>query len=186
MRWRNILVTSVLVMGSSIHIFANTKEISTSRMDKNIVADTAKNINLMYKYEWEQHKNSSEYKLEIKRINLEKDLGIKIEKLIPVTWEVSYYTSLNCENSEYGAITATGEKLQYGFVANNHLKFGTKILVDGNLKVVKDRGSNKYFGNSNAIDVFVPKLEGESDYKYYKRVNNMGRHYKEGYIIVEG
>ncbi|MDW0050344.1 hypothetical protein RHK18_20110 [Clostridioides difficile] len=94
MRWRNILVTSVLVMGSSIHIFANTKEMSTSRMDKNIVADTAKNINLMYKYEWEQHKNSSEYKLEIKRINLEKDLGIKIEKLIPVTWEVSYYTSL--------------------------------------------------------------------------------------------
>ncbi|HBF3986145.1 TPA: hypothetical protein KOD80_004221, partial [Clostridioides difficile] len=49
MRWRNILVTSVLVMGSSIHIFANTKEMSTSRMDKNIVADTAKNINLMYK-----------------------------------------------------------------------------------------------------------------------------------------
>ncbi|HGM1374872.1 TPA: hypothetical protein ACKONX_002837 [Clostridioides difficile] len=112
MRWRNILVTSVLVMGSSIHIFASTKEMSTSRMDKNIVADTAKNINLMYKYEWEQHKNSSEYKLEIKRINLEKGLGIKIEKLIPVTWEVSYYTSLNCENSKYGAITATGEKLQ--------------------------------------------------------------------------
>ncbi|ENY8630153.1 hypothetical protein NMJ53_012620 [Clostridioides difficile] len=160
MRWRNILVTSVLVMGSSIHIFANTKEMSTSRMDKNIVADTAKNINLMYKYEWEQHKNSSEYKLEIKRINLEKDLGIKIEKLIPVTREVSYYTSLNCENSKYGAITATGEKLQYGFVANNHLKFGTKILVDENLKVVKDRGSNKYFGNSNAIDVFVPRIKG--------------------------
>ncbi|MCC0764739.1 hypothetical protein IR151_17230 [Clostridioides sp. ES-S-0006-03] len=185
MRWRNIIVTGALIVGSTITIFANTEEINTSNINKNVILDTTKNIDLMYKYEWEQCKNSKEYKLEIKKMNLEKELNIKIEKLIPTIWEVSYYTSLNCENSKHGAVTATGEKLQYGFVANNHLKFGTKILVDGNLKVVKDRGSNKYFGNSNAIDVFVPRLNKESDSKYYKRVNNMGRHYKEGYIIVE-
>ncbi len=185
MRWRNIIVTGALIISSTITVFANTEEVDTSNINKNVMLNTTKNIDLMYKYEWEQYKNSKEYKLEMTRINLEKELEIKIEKLIPVTWEVSYYTSLNCENSKHGAVTATGENLRYGFVANNHLKFGTKILVDGNLKVVKDRGSNKYFSNSNAIDVFVPRLDRESDYKYYKRVNNMGRHYKEGYIIIE-
>lgn len=168
MRWKNILVTGALIVGSTIHVFANTEDVVNNNINKELIADTARNINLMYKKEWEQYKNTKEYKLEIKRINLEKELEIKIEKLIPMTWKVSYYTSLNCENSKYGAVTATGEKLRYGFVANNHLKFGTKILVDGNLKVVKDRGSNKYFGNSNAIDVFVPRIKGESDYKYYK------------------
>ncbi|MDI0267850.1 hypothetical protein QIW52_17810 [Clostridioides difficile] len=186
MRWKNIIATGTLIIGSTVTIFANTGEVNTSNINKDAMLDTTKNIDLMYKYEWEQYKNSKEYKSEMKRINLEKELGIKIEKLIPIKWRVSYYTSLNCENSKYGNVAATGEKLKYGFVANNHLNFGTKILVDGNLKVVKDRGSNKYFSNSNAIDVFVPRLDGESDYKYYKRVNNMGRHYKEGYIIVEG
>lgn len=185
MRCKNMLITGALIAGSTIHVFANTEDVVNNNMNKELMAGTARNINLMYKNEWEKYKNSSEYKLEIKRINLEKELGIKIEKLIPIIWEVSYYTSLNCENSKYGAITATGERLRYGFVANNHLKFETKILVDENLKMVKDRGSNKYFSNSNAIDVFVPRLDGENDYKYYKRVNNMGRHYKEGYIIVE-
>lgn len=101
-------------------------------------------------------------------------------------WKVSYYIFLNCENSRYGVVIVIGEKLRYGFVVNNYFKFGIKILVDGNLKVVKDRGFNKYFGNFNVIDVFVLRIKGESDYKYYKRVNNMGRYYKEGYIIVEG
>ncbi|MCC0682504.1 hypothetical protein IC218_19875 [Clostridioides sp. ES-S-0005-03] len=186
MRWISTIVISILMVASGVQVFYSHEEVfNTSNMERSLITYITKNINLMYEYEWNKYRNSKEYKLEIKKMNLEKELNIKIEKLIPITWEVSYYTSLNCENSKHGAVTATGENLQYGFVANNHLKFGTKILVDGNLKVVKDRGSNRYFGTSNAIDVFVPRLDRESDYKYYKRVNNMGRHYQEGYIIIE-
>ncbi len=87
----------------------------------------------------EDYKNSDEYKLKVQKEKLQNQLGIKINKLVPITFEVSYYTSLNQENG-YGAITATGDDLEDGFVANNHLSFGTKIIVDGKLKTVMDRG----------------------------------------------
>ncbi|EQF27387.1 hypothetical protein QEW_0708 [Clostridioides difficile CD160] len=85
MRCKNMLITGALIAGSTIHVFANAEDVVNNNMNKELMAVTARNINLMYKNEWEKYKNSSEYKLEIKRINLEKELGIKIEKLIPVT-----------------------------------------------------------------------------------------------------
>lgn len=82
-------------------------------------------------------------------------------------------------------IIVIGDDLEDGFVVNNYLSFGIKIIVDGKLKIVMDRGFSKYFSNFNVIDVFVFKWSNESELEYYDRVNNMGRYYKKGYIIVE-
>lgn len=63
MRWRNIIVTGALIISSTVTVFANTEEVDTSNINKNVMLNTTKNIDLMYKYEWEQYKNSKEYKL---------------------------------------------------------------------------------------------------------------------------
>lgn len=99
------------------------------------------------------------------------------------TFEISFYSDLNCENG-FGNITATGKTLEGGMIANNFLEFGTKVYIEGlGLKTVEDRGSKKYFNAVNKADVFVPRNHGESDSEYYKRVNNLGRKYIDGYIL---
>ena len=100
--------------------------------------------------------------------------------------EISYYSDLAIENSKYGNITATGKTLQNGMIANNHLDFGTNVYIEGEgMKVVEDRGSDKYFSTVAACDVFVPRVSGENNTEYFNRVNAKGRHYKQAYIIKE-
>ena len=163
----SVCLTPLLVNGETKIDADHCKE---SIVNIDTIVKSGKSFNSKYNQGMEDYKNSDEYKLKVQKEKLQNQLGIKIKKLVPITFEVSYYTSLNQEN---------------GYGANNHLSFGTKIIVDGKLKTVMDRGSSKYFSNSNAIDVFVPKWSNESESEYYDRVNNMGRHYKKGYIIVE-
>ena len=121
----------------------------------------------------------------VNKINeLSEKTGIDVSGYIEVTFEVSFYSDLNCENG-FGNITATGKTLEDGMIANNFLEFGTKIYVEGlGLKTVEDRGSYKYFYDVDKIDVFVPRNYGESDGEYYKRVNNLGRKNMVGYILL--
>lgn len=69
-------------------------------------------------------------------------------------------------------------------VASNYYDLGTIIYLDeiGEVKVA-DRGGNE-FDNYNRLDVFVPRLEGETDKEYYNRVQKMGRVKKKGYVIL--
>ena len=129
----------------------------------------------------ELEKNNEELKNYIQPI---KDkVGNDVKSVIPIVFEVSYYSDLNCENG-FGPITSTGEKLSNGMVANNILDIGTKIYIEGlGIKTINDRGSNKYFSKINQVDVFIPRLKNESDLDYYKRVNNLGRKELEGYIL---
>lgn len=107
------------------------------------------------------------------------------KKTKEVTFHISFYTSLACENGGYANMTASGKKLADGMVANNQLPFGTKIYVEGyGLKTVEDRGSSKYFTDETKIDIFVPRQKGESDTEYRKRVNAMGRKNIKGYIFI--
>ncbi len=109
--------------------------------------------------------------------------GLDVTGYIKYTFELSFYSDLNCENG-FGNITATGKTLEDGMIANNFLDFGTKVYIEGlGLKTVEDRGSKKYFNTINKIDVFVPRNYGESDREYYKRVNNLGRKNVDGYIL---
>lgn len=127
--------------------------------------------------------NSDEYKEREYIRELKEKYNIKADNYQIMTMELSYYSDLNCENG-YGNITATGEVLTDGFVANNHLSFGTNVYFEGQgMKVVKDRGSDVYFDEIQKFDVFVPRQHGESDDVYYARVNNMGRDRVKGVIF---
>lgn len=102
------------------------------------------------------------------------------------TFEISFYSDLNCENG-FGNLTASGKTLSDGMIANNFLDFGTNVYIEGyGLKTVEDRGSKKYFNAVNKADVFVPRIEGETDDQYYRRVNMLGRKNVDGYILYIG
>lgn len=117
---------------------------------------------------------------------LKEQTGLNVTGFKEYTFELSFYSDLNCENG-YGNLTANGERLSQGMIANNFLPFNTKVYIEGyGTKRVTDRGSNKYFNAVNKADVFVPRNGGESDSAYYKRVNMMGRKHVKGYILEIG
>lgn len=97
---------------------------------------------------------------------------------------LTFYTSLQCENSSAGAVTSQGKRLSRGGVANNVIPQNTKIYLDKWGEVtVNDKGSNKHFGVDNRLDVFIEKEAGESDSQYLRRVNSYGVQRVRGYII---
>jgi len=93
------------------------------------------------------------------------------------TFTLSFYTSLN------GSVTSSGARVQNNIVANNVLREGTVIQLEGyGEKVVLDSGGGD-FNSSNRLDVFVGRNSGESDSQYNSRVCNMGRVTVRGNII---
>ena len=130
---------------------------------------------------------SSEDDWIVEKVNeIREATGLNVIGFEKHTFELSFYSDLNCENG-YGNLTASGKTLSDGMIANNYLDFGTNVYIDGyGLKVVEDRGSYKYFNAVNKADVFVPRIQGESDSEYYKRVNMLGRKNVDGYILYIG
>lgn len=122
------------------------------------------------------------------RIEAEKQKKLKEERLKEQEnewreFELTFYTSLNCENG-YGAKTCNNRPLSRGVVANNHYKQYTKLYLEEYGEVtVADKGSDKHFNNDFRLDVFVPRNNGENDKEYFNRVNNMGRQKVKGKII---
>ena len=135
-------------------------------------------------------KNKSDTNIDEEKTEESNEIVDKVNELRDITGmdvigyeKHTFEISLNCENG-FGNITATGKTLEDGMIANNFLEFGTKVYIEGlGLKTVEDRGSKKYFNAVNKADVFVPRNHGESDSEYYKRVNNLGRRYINGYIL---
>lgn len=112
---------------------------------------------------------------EIKQRKKEESLGKKVE------FTLSFYTSLPSENGGH-TVTCRGEKLKYGMVASNVYDIGTKIYLKGyGHFTVKDTGGSD-FNVDNRLDVLIERLPGESDYKYFKRVDNMGKPIVTGYV----
>lgn len=139
-----------------------------------------------------EQKKREEEKLERERMKnytyrktkeLKEKTGLNVVGFQEYTFELSFYSDLNIENG-YGNLTANGERLSAGMIANNFLPFNTKVYINGyGTKRVTDRGSKRYFNAVNKADVFIPRNYGESDSAYYKRVNNMGRKHVKGYIL---
>lgn len=97
---------------------------------------------------------------------------------------LTFYTSLESENSSAGPVTCQNKPLSPGGVANNVLPQNTKIHLEGYGQVtVNDRGSDKYFGVDNRLDVYIPREPGENDRQYSRRVNSYGIQKVQGYII---
>lgn len=143
-----------------------------------------KNREVIKQEEKEKEKREKEKKQKLNKLS--KLSGHNVVEFTEYTFEISFYSDLNCENG-WGNITAYGETLSDGMIANNFLPKGTLVYFDGiGTKRVADTGSDKYFNAINKADVFVPRNYGESDNQYYKRVNNMGRKYVTGYILKTG
>lgn len=114
----------------------------------------------------------------------EKENEEKKNKLEYKEFILTFYTSLECENSSAGAVTCQNKPLMPGGVANNVIPQNTKIHLEGYGQVtVNDRGSDKYFGVDNRLDVYIPREPGENDQQYSRRVNSYGIQKVQGYII---
>lgn len=104
------------------------------------------------------------------------------------TFVLTYYGLLESECGKTDGITASGRKISRGMIASPpQLKFGTKIIIEGNEYVVEDRGSSKYIKVNNdgsiRLDVYLPRLDGESDKEYYNRIQKQGVKRVKGYIV---
>ena len=107
-------------------------------------------------------------KIEEKKRKEEEENSYNIELIF------SFYTSLSSENGGNEGITCTGSKLKYGDLASNIWGLGTQFKTqDGQIFTVADKGGS-HFNSYNRVDCYIPRQIGESDYQYYKRVNNMG------------
>ena len=164
----------------------NPKTMIETKLEEKRQQEEFENKVTKQKEEIAKYIGSDEYKLREETRSWRLPRGISIDQLQPIMMEISYYSDLAIENSKYGNITATGKTLQNGMIANNHLDFGTNVYIEGEgMKVVEDRGSDKYFSTVAACDVFVPRIPGENNTEYFNRVNAKGRHYKQAYIIKE-
>jgi len=135
-------------------------------------------------------KESNKFKQEdINRIKSkqlkQEELGKQCDVTEPQEFILTFYTSLNSENSSAGAVTCQNKPLIRGGVANNVIPQNTKIYLEGYGQViVNDKGSSKYFSKSNRLDVFIEREEGESDKQYLRRVNDYGVQKVQGYILL--
>lgn len=105
---------------------------------------------------------------------------------VEVKIEATFYTSLPEENggAQYAGMNALGGKLHTGSLAvPKEIPLGTEFIIDGlpsavgtNTFKADDRGGAiKMKGDTVRVDVFVARLNGESDSQYNKRVNDLGR-----------
>ncbi len=114
------------------------------------------------------------------------------EKYIEIECELSYYTTLNCENG-YGAIDAQGNKLKFGTIATpRSVPLGTEFefdVFDGVRFIGTDRGSTKHIRITKdgiyRIDVCIERNKGESDSEYWNRVNALGKTKTKGKMYIE-
>lgn len=93
----------------------------------------------------------------------------------PITMTLTFYGDGADENGGYAGMNAYSGKLTAGTVASNVYPRGTKFrLPNGQVLTVNDKGGSD-FDSYNRLDVFVPRLSGESDYAYKKRISDYGR-----------
>ncbi|AQR94347.1 3D domain-containing protein [Clostridium saccharoperbutylacetonicum] len=99
---------------------------------------------------------------------------------------LTFYTSLDFENSSAGAVTCENKPLIPGGVANNVIPLNTKIYLENyGQVVVNDRGSHEHFDTANRLDVFIEREPGESDKQYAHRINSYGVQKVQGYILKQ-
>ncbi|ONI39355.1 hypothetical protein AN639_05195 [Candidatus Epulonipiscium fishelsonii] len=97
---------------------------------------------------------------------------------------VTFYTGLGVENGGYTEMNAIGGSLEVGsLAAPKDLPFGTSVIIPNlptdintSLFVVDDRGGaiQRISQDTVKLDVYVPRMEDESDGEYYTRVNHLG------------
>lgn len=124
------------------------------------------------------------------------DISNKKENYIPTTFSITFYTETDGENGGWGGMVANNKKIAPGMVAGgSRSQFGQRICIpsfgqhiaglEGIQEfVIEDlMAEHEYAKGDNRIDVYVPKLPGESESAYENRVNSYGRYQVQGYLI---
>lgn len=109
--------------------------------------------------------------------------SIEYEEYVEVDCELTFYTSLAvCNSAENVGKNAIGGYLTETSIAipRNSMPFGTKVEIDGyGVRYADDVGHKDYIkikeDGTYRFDIFIPRLDGESDETYHKRIMNMGR-----------
>lgn len=108
--------------------------------------------------------------------------GRKVKKVKKITCKIYHYTSLASENGGYAGYGSLG-KLNSKTIANNYWALGRNIYIEGyGMKKVADRGG-RGLNTPFKLDVYVPRIKGESNRQYKKRVNRMGVKKRTCYVI---
>ena len=154
---------------------------------------TPSTISLEKQFEKDRLEKIKREEEEKKRLELERQRQLEEQKRVmnTRTFVLTYYGSTVNECGNSLGITASGKKVQSGMVASPpSLEFGTQIEINGTIYTVEDRGSSDKIKENDdgsiRLDVFIPRLEGENDNQYEKRVNNMGVQRIEGTILRYG
>lgn len=124
----------------------------------------------------------SQNEVEFIGIQQEEVVELEEEDWIDINLHISFYTDLQSENTVGKETTdAQGNKLVYGTIAiPRDLPLGTTFIIDGfdGEFTGRDRGSKKYIkwldSNTMKIDMHIPRISGESNSAYHKRVYHMG------------
>ena len=149
---------------------------------------------VMMEKEFEKHRIEREKKLEEERLRKEEEERQAHQRWLEQntkTFVLTYYGSTVNECGNDLGITASGKKVQSGMVASPPcLSFGTQIQIGDNVYVVEDRGHPDFIKQNNdgsiRLDVYIPRLSGESTSQYEKRVNDMGVKRVQGVILRYG
>ena len=170
------IITSCLLLTPT-----NTVSASTN-VENEVTFNKINNDNTPTIYDENYYKLKEEFKTKQNIINRVNERFDKIEEKKRKEEEESYnielifsfYTSLSSENGGNEGITCTGSKLKYGDLASNVWELGTQFETqNGQIFTVADKGGS-HFNSYNRVDCYIPRNNGESDYQYYKRVNDMG------------
>jgi len=94
-----------------------------------------------------------------------------IAEQIPITRAITAYSSTPEETDDTSFITASGERVRDGICASNEFPFGTLLLIDGKIYVVKDRTNARY---QYLVDLWMPSKEEAKEW---------GRQVKEIYLL---
>jgi 3D (Asp-Asp-Asp) domain-containing protein len=180
----------VFIAPSTLTTFPSAMQIIEKQVDnKEVVYKINKfgliNNPILEKFEKDRIEYEKNKQAEEEKIRKQKE--IEETKKNEPQWQefiLTFYTSLQCENSSAGSVTSQGKKLSRGGVANNIIPQNTKIYLDKWGQVtVNDKGSSRHFSVDNRLDVYIEKEHGESDDQYLKRVNSYGVQRVRGYII---
>jgi len=62
-------------------------------------------------------------------------------------WKITAYCSCSRCCNKFNGITASGKQAKESYCAVNWLPFGTKLIIDGKIYSVQDRGAKSLFGD---------------------------------------